>query len=212
MAKPSDPLEDVPHPPRLGQFIIGWLAPPREREALLGDFCEEFADRVANGSAPANRWYWGQVIRSLPHLVVFRLRSVPIRKRLRTIAVIAGSVLLLVLWDLHVARGSAQYVAASADSPSLLTIRSTYFAVYALGGLASGALIAWVLFAGRRSFWANVTRYLGPVALVIIVLSLIASVERGIIRASTYLLLRNFLVLGSLLAGAAIQSNFRKRR
>ncbi|HMB93525.1 MAG TPA: ABC transporter permease [Rhodothermales bacterium] len=59
----SDPV----NPPRLARWLLHRLTPADRHEILLGDFEEGFAD-MANqaGARGARRWYWGQVLRSLP--------------------------------------------------------------------------------------------------------------------------------------------------
>lgn len=53
-------------PPRLAVWIAALRCAADEREYLLGDLEEEFAERVhAGGLGGAKRWYWRQAIRSL---------------------------------------------------------------------------------------------------------------------------------------------------
>jgi hypothetical protein len=53
--------------PRIATWLLGRLLPPTDREALLGDLIEEYAIRVRSDPASmVDRWYWGQVYRSIP--------------------------------------------------------------------------------------------------------------------------------------------------
>jgi putative ABC transport system permease protein len=54
-------------PPRLAEWIASRTVPARERACVLGDLHEDF-ETLARSRTPraARRWYWSQVIRSLP--------------------------------------------------------------------------------------------------------------------------------------------------
>jgi hypothetical protein len=58
-------------PPRLAQWLAGYSSGSLDREVLLGDLQEEFADHLrARGRAYAWAWYWSQAVRSVaPNLV-----------------------------------------------------------------------------------------------------------------------------------------------
>ncbi len=63
-------------PPDLARRVVGWLAPPDVRDALVDDLDEAFARRAAATSpGRARRWYLRQAVRGLPSLVMMRLRS-----------------------------------------------------------------------------------------------------------------------------------------
>jgi putative ABC transport system permease protein len=52
--------------PRLAERLMAWSLLPEDRDAVLGDLCEEFAARAEqDGAMAARRWYWTQVRRSL---------------------------------------------------------------------------------------------------------------------------------------------------
>ena len=52
-------------PPRLAERLLAWSLVPEDREAAVGDLCEEFAARASrDGTSHARRWYWRQVRRS----------------------------------------------------------------------------------------------------------------------------------------------------
>jgi putative ABC transport system permease protein len=55
----------VIRPPRLAERLLSWSIVPEDRDAAVGDLCEEFAARAArDGATGARRWYWRQVRRS----------------------------------------------------------------------------------------------------------------------------------------------------
>jgi hypothetical protein len=55
----------VIRPPRLAERLLSWSLVPDDRDAAIGDLCEEFAARAARDGGPgARRWYWRQVRRS----------------------------------------------------------------------------------------------------------------------------------------------------
>ncbi|HJR61961.1 MAG TPA: ADOP family duplicated permease [Vicinamibacterales bacterium] len=53
-------------PPRLAERLLAWSLVAADREAVLGDLCEEFHARARQEGAPAaRRWYWAEVRRSI---------------------------------------------------------------------------------------------------------------------------------------------------
>lgn len=59
-------------PPRLARALLDWLLPPSDAGAATGDLDEEYIRYVlpGRGARAASRWYWGQVLRSAPGLLV----------------------------------------------------------------------------------------------------------------------------------------------
>ena len=61
-------------PPRLPTIIVRVVADGDTRASLLADLQEEFEGQVRDhGTRAARRWYWSQVLRSLPPLAWRRL-------------------------------------------------------------------------------------------------------------------------------------------
>ena len=62
-------------PPKLAESLLRWLTPNRVGQALLGDLAEGFAE-ILNESGPtvARRWYWAEVLQSIPSLSMYKLR------------------------------------------------------------------------------------------------------------------------------------------
>jgi hypothetical protein len=83
----SQPNPDLP--PRSAEWLINLFA--NAEEEILGDLSEEFLLLASqSGNAFARRWYWRQMLKSLPHLVSSGFRASP---WLITAAVAAGFLL-----------------------------------------------------------------------------------------------------------------------
>jgi hypothetical protein len=53
--------------PRVATWLLKCFLPPTDREVVLGDLIEEYAIRARSDPASmVDRWYWGQVYRSIP--------------------------------------------------------------------------------------------------------------------------------------------------
>lgn len=211
MERRSDPVTP-PRPPALAEWLLARLTSPHVRSALLGDLAEEFAQRSNQSPKRARGWYWHQLIRSFPHLIISRARATDALARCLSLSIMTAVIVFLVAWDLMISRPSAYWVAMQEQPPTLLIVRIIYFAVQTLGALLGGAVIALTLFNPQRPFWRNATLYLGPVIIALIVLSCLAALERGLVRSTSYLLLRNGLSLVALLSAAALTSTFTSRR
>ena len=56
--------------PRLPLWFVGLFAEADQRDAILGDFHEEFGRvAAAHGVRSARRWCWGQAVRTIVHLI-----------------------------------------------------------------------------------------------------------------------------------------------
>ena len=54
-------------PPRLAERLLRWATARADRDCVAGDLTEEFAARaLRSGLGGARRWYWWQVMRSVP--------------------------------------------------------------------------------------------------------------------------------------------------
>ena len=52
------------------RLLLGFLTDPALGDAILGDLTEEWRTRITrDGRMSADLWYWGQVIRTMPHLL-----------------------------------------------------------------------------------------------------------------------------------------------
>ena len=65
-------------PPQLGAWILSLFSASEDRELIVGDLSEEYFQRVPqSGRAGARRWYWRQILSSLPHLAGSAFRTSP---------------------------------------------------------------------------------------------------------------------------------------
>jgi len=75
-------------PPRLAAWLLGLFASGEEHEHILGDLSEEYLERALRASrASARRWYWRQIVKSVPHLAGRSFRTAPV---ITILAVAAG--------------------------------------------------------------------------------------------------------------------------
>ena len=52
------------------RLLLGFLTDPALGDAILGDLAEEWRTRITrDGRMAASLWYWGQAIRTMPHLL-----------------------------------------------------------------------------------------------------------------------------------------------
>jgi hypothetical protein len=59
-------------PPVVAEALVAAVAPPNDYESIAGDLHEEYLRCVALRSArAANRWYWSQVLFSIPSLLSY---------------------------------------------------------------------------------------------------------------------------------------------
>jgi hypothetical protein len=58
-------------PPFAERLLLGFLTDPGLGDAILGDLTEEWRTRITrDGRVSAKVWYWGQAIRTMPHLLL----------------------------------------------------------------------------------------------------------------------------------------------
>jgi hypothetical protein len=60
--------------PPLPTWLLRSLLPHRDRDAMRGDLSEEYTFRSSASIATARRWYWSQVCRSIPPVLIARIR------------------------------------------------------------------------------------------------------------------------------------------
>ena len=63
-----------PRPPRSAERLLALLLPWQYRDEHLGDLEEGFLRRTRAGGS-ASRWYWRQVVRSIPAAVALRYQT-----------------------------------------------------------------------------------------------------------------------------------------
>src|SRR5271169_3017787 len=69
-------------PPDFACRLFQTVLPVPYRGALLGDLVEEYTLRAESTSpSAATRWFWGQACRSIPFIVVARLKNFASRRQ-----------------------------------------------------------------------------------------------------------------------------------
>jgi hypothetical protein len=125
-----------PRVPRLAVWLLHCVLPSRDRDAVLGDLYEEYGIRATASVSAATRWYWGQVCRSVPSLVLATARR---GRWLLTISIALAA--YVVVGTINVA-GTA-LVARLLDSPAATSRVSGMFV--GLTAIAAGGYIAaWI--------------------------------------------------------------------
>jgi hypothetical protein len=138
-------------PPRALESILKGLgADPYLSEVILGDLAEEYTERATfDGRVEARRWYIGEALRSVPHL----LRSAMIRLRVGDVPRLIGNALFAWLALLPVGltlyalvAGVLRVLAIEWTIPP--TPQNTGFVVLAMcampiSGLVGGYVAAW---------------------------------------------------------------------
>jgi hypothetical protein len=139
------------HPPRaLESLLKGLGADPYLSDVVLGDLEEEFTERAAfDGEAEARRWYTGEALRAVPHL----LRNAFGRLRVGDIPRLIGNALFA--WLALIPVGLTLYVLVALVLRSFglnWTLRSSpqdvAFVAFAMlsmpvGGFVGGYIAAW---------------------------------------------------------------------
>lgn len=122
-------------PAKLDSAVAGLVSDPDLAEVILGDLEELHAERSARQGHPASQWWlWGEFSRSVPALLLRRLREAPVR------IVLSALLGALILW-------TVQTLFALASTYAVQTAGYTpyfYLAGHLVGGLVAGAAIATV--------------------------------------------------------------------
>ncbi len=85
-------------PPFLAQALVAAAAPPNDYESVVGDLHEEYV-RLSrfSGQGAANRWYWSQVIRSIPSLLSYSRAQRSVGAAARTVLIVAAVLFVMML-------------------------------------------------------------------------------------------------------------------
>ena len=122
-------------PSSLDTAVTGLVSDPDLAEVILGDLQELHAERSTQQGHPAARWWlWADFSRSVPTLLLRRLREAPVR------IVLSAFLGVLIMWTVQ-----ALFALASTYPPQTAAY-STYFYLvgHLVGGLVAGAAIATV--------------------------------------------------------------------
>jgi hypothetical protein len=78
-------------PPLIALWLLKLFTHAEQAETIEGDLLEEFSFIASHsGNRAARRWYWRQMVKTIPHLAAGKLRAAP----LSTTAAVVGGYLL----------------------------------------------------------------------------------------------------------------------
>jgi hypothetical protein len=139
-------------PPLLAEMLVAVATPPNDYESVAGDLHEEYLRRAASaGTSDANRWYWSQVLRSIPSLLRYsRVR----RSALQTTGVALTVLVVLATMLLATVPINAALQAIFGDLARCPLL--VWYGADWLDAAAFGALLALIVRSGgvRLAFWA----------------------------------------------------------
>ena len=84
-----DRRDTVTDAPGLATWLVSAVVPRADREAIVGDLLEAFADRADTGPQAARRWFWGQ---ALSFFFIFCLNGLLPQRRSTKIATARSTV------------------------------------------------------------------------------------------------------------------------
>jgi hypothetical protein len=85
-------------PPVVAEALLAATSPPSDYESIAGDLHEEYLRRVRlDGEGTANRWYWSQVLLSVPSLLSYSRARRSALGVAFTVAVVIAVLLLMML-------------------------------------------------------------------------------------------------------------------
>ena len=201
-------MKKVAAPPVLAQILMNLLAPKGLRENLLGDMQEAYYHAETASRRAAANWYWRQTLLSLPSFISQRIKTERNKKRLVAALFVVVAFALINAWDIYIARGSSQTLAAQGYAPPLFYIRALYFLVQMLGVAAVGAVITAAAVRMGSAPRIDANKYI-----LSVIAMLVASAAHTYLTAEgpypvTYLLLRVGLAIPALYFGSGITKKF----
>jgi len=199
------------HPPALARAIITHCAQERYRSDILGDLHEEFFDRSRSSELRARQWYWGQVVRSSPRLLMRRIQCLNYRFAGFMLVSTAITIAMLYIWDLWIARSVAYLIYNRLDSVPIVIARVTYFLTFMIGGALAGVFAGALTFKPEKNFWQNFWHSLLPnyifLSCFLVVNVLVTAQQVSII----YLFLKPLVLAPMTLIGALLSDKIRAK-
>lgn len=139
-------------PPVVAEALVAAVAPPNDYESISGDLHEEYL-RYARlgGRRAANRWYWSQVLRSIPWLLSYSRAH---RSALHTVGVGLTAIAVLIAMLLATVPINALLQAIFGSLARFPLPVS--FCVYWIDAAVFGAVLALIVRSAgvRLAFWA----------------------------------------------------------
>jgi hypothetical protein len=138
-------------PPIVAEAIVAAVAPPGDYESIAGDLHEEYLRYAClSGRRAANRWYWSQVLLSIPWMLSYSRAR---RSELHAIGIglTAVGVLVAMLLATLPINALLDAIFGSANWPLFVP-----FGAYWIDAAVFGAVLALILRRGgvRIAFWA----------------------------------------------------------
>lgn len=139
-------------PPVVAEALVAAFAPPNDYESIAGDLHEEYRRYArVGGKRAANRWYWSQVLLSIPWLLSY---SRVHRSAMRSIGV--GLTVIAVLIAMLLATVPINALLQTIFGSLARCPLSVSFCVYWIDAAVFGTLLAMIVRSGgaRLAFWA----------------------------------------------------------
>ena len=138
-------------PPVVAEALVAALAPPLDYESIAGDLHEEYLRYAClSGRRAANRWYWSQVLLSIPWMLSYSRAR---RSELHAIGIglTAVGVLVAMLLATLPINALLDAIFGSANWPLFVP-----FGAYWIDAAVFGAVLALIIRRGgvRIAFWA----------------------------------------------------------
>jgi hypothetical protein len=138
-------------PPVIAEALIAAVAPPNDYESIAGDLHEEYLCYARlRSTRAANRWYWSQVLLSIPSLLSYSRAR---RSALHAISIglIALGVLVAMLLATVPINALLDAIFGLANWPPTAS-----FCAYWTDGVVFGTVLAMLVRSGgvRLAFWA----------------------------------------------------------
>jgi hypothetical protein len=139
-------------PPVIAEALIAAAAPPNDYESIAGDLHEEYLRYARlNSESAADRWYWSQVLLSIPSLLSYSRAQ---RSALRAVGVGVTAIAVLIAMLLATVPINA-LLEAIFGSLTRCPMSVTFCVDWIVAGVF-GAVLALVVRSGgvRLAFWA----------------------------------------------------------
>jgi hypothetical protein len=137
-------------PPVVAEALVAAVAPPNDYESITGDLHEEYLRYARlNGRRAANRWYWSQVLLSIPSLLSYsRVRQSALHAI--GIGLTAVGVLIAMILATVPINALLNAIFGSANWPPAMS-----FCAYWADGVVFGTVLALLVRSGgvRLAFW-----------------------------------------------------------
>ncbi len=188
--------------PKVARALLAFIMDAADKAVLIGDLEEEFRLLSRHSQRNAQSWYWHQIMRSAPHLILKRLRSLKMQQLGLALAALLSAFLLIYYWDIWVARSAARTFSAMTNASSYFFSRAVYLLVQMVGVAIGGGLIAIFTFRAEMPFFKNIACRLAPAGLIVFAPTFLAMINPADNYPLSFRLLWLSLAVPSLIGGA----------